>query len=830
MPKNNSAKKTVSYMKEASKQYSSYQYRFRKMSGLDAEKSNSEKETFFLSYGPLIDDYLNLDPNNADKIKLENSSDSPLIRSLREDYERWRSKQENNPPNGESLLEGSGNNSGIAQSQSNLIENDEPRILEPMNSVSITKIMDENSSSTKRTQLSTLVSGKKGQGVSKEKKSGLAKIAHWLYSNAKSDQNAFVNAVLSKTLREQLFIFYLVQKKRRKNPNMQDFFFSQNQYLPEVEEFKSHMIPKASTFWRGIYWHKLEESAQISAQLGALFLNYYGEKSSGSLPEIKTNNDIIQDKDVKKENENSEKEESLILLEDKKEGASIIIKEDNGGKEEILNNDPNPELSFELDKSLNELAETLIKYKAAADQVQSAPNGSKKAEASKNVSDAYSSIKEIYPKFMKSAQDYVNGLKSSLNPKSAPSPDKKTHKQRMDAVSKFPDPAMGFVKGTAGVAFKGNGIISKLNKNEFANLNQYNLDTYYLPGLNVVFGLWSVVTTVSSIWNLVNGAPKMQNLEIFTSILDVLSNFYGAFSGGVDAAKIVTNAQAALGSITQTAANSTNATLGAIGGGIGLVTGSISFIKGAVQIDKSRKGKNTLAKSISEFKTRTGGGQNALMTAEDKQEEAIQNKLLSDFNLGLWTGSFTMVGPGAISVAGGILGLICATGVGAVVAAALLAVGSIAAIAISIADFVKKKKNRARAVDEYIHLDEVHEAAKQAMLTRYGATWEKTIKKDFDISGDKGLVKQLRRELLARINCTDATAYKYVIMQHARFLYTKTFYNSAGKVFSNADRGSKDYKRAQKEYYPLLKAMRLDPKIKNGKPNLTVADIAAKMM
>ncbi len=78
-----------------------------------------------------------------------------------------------------------------------------------------------------------------------------------------------ISELFSKTKRERLFIYYLIETGKRKSPEVIDAFQSQNSYLPNVDNFKKQMltsklkiIPHLTGTY--VYMNKLTEAMQIN--------------------------------------------------------------------------------------------------------------------------------------------------------------------------------------------------------------------------------------------------------------------------------------------------------------------------------------------------------------------------------------------------------------------------------------------------------------------------------------------------------------------------------------------------------------------------------------
>ncbi|MCR4908735.1 MAG: hypothetical protein K5985_07875 [Lachnospiraceae bacterium] len=121
------------------------------------------------------------------------------------------------------------------------------------------------------------------RGLNEAQLKGIGEIDKWLIENAengglagllpfinfKNDNANFVNALLAKSRRERLYIYYMVESNHRKNPTFTDVAISQNDYIPTLEGFKDRMLAtklKAYKYFTGgyTYMHKLTQANLLS--------------------------------------------------------------------------------------------------------------------------------------------------------------------------------------------------------------------------------------------------------------------------------------------------------------------------------------------------------------------------------------------------------------------------------------------------------------------------------------------------------------------------------------------------------------------------------------
>ncbi|MBQ7583224.1 MAG: hypothetical protein IJT24_01320 [Lachnospiraceae bacterium] len=87
--------------------------------------------------------------------------------------------------------------------------------------------------------------------------------------NIKNHHGEIVSALMSRTKRERLFIYYLIETGARKDPKVFDAYASQTDYTPSLDKLKGQMLASKlklmSRLVGGyVYMHKLSEAMQIN--------------------------------------------------------------------------------------------------------------------------------------------------------------------------------------------------------------------------------------------------------------------------------------------------------------------------------------------------------------------------------------------------------------------------------------------------------------------------------------------------------------------------------------------------------------------------------------
>ncbi len=153
------------------------------------------------------------------------------------------------------------------------------------------------------------------QGLEQDQIEGVHSIDQWMLRNMHRDgvfgtgttKERFVLEMLKKSMRERLFIYYIVENGMYKSPNVSAAFCSQAGYVPNLDRFKERMVATKFKFWKRrnggqIYWHKLDlAQAFVTENQEALesHLTVSGEtqkKTKSNANKDKRSHDSLQDK------------------------------------------------------------------------------------------------------------------------------------------------------------------------------------------------------------------------------------------------------------------------------------------------------------------------------------------------------------------------------------------------------------------------------------------------------------------------------------------------------------------------------------------------------
>lgn len=106
-----------------------------------------------------------------------------------------------------------------------------------------------------------------------EQLKGIEEIDNWLISTYKAGSNddaEMYDRLFSMSKRERLHIYYLIEKKRRRNADMSDVGKSQT-YTPTLKGFKNQMLATKFKFWKRLggdylYSHKISDALLVTEE------------------------------------------------------------------------------------------------------------------------------------------------------------------------------------------------------------------------------------------------------------------------------------------------------------------------------------------------------------------------------------------------------------------------------------------------------------------------------------------------------------------------------------------------------------------------------------
>ena len=361
------------------------------------------------------------------------------------------------------------------------------------------------------------------------------------------------------------------------------------------------------------------------------------------------------------------------------------------------------------------------------------------------------------------------------------------------------------------------------NEQKFFDTTAADAFKYMDMGLSSISAVLSMMSLVSTFASLIKGWKALPLKEKSLGLFNLLGSLTGATNDTYGAVSKIWN-------LTETAVKTGGASLTIASGGLDMLLGANKIIRAHASQTKVDDAKER-------FKTRMQG----MPTNEEGRHEVSKDdlqynkmtKMLSDkFATQSAEGGLDVLS-GALKTAGGIISLCgIAAPIGAVISLAGFGVG----LAKTIFSYVAKRKDRQRAVDNYLDTEKVVSGVKGVLSGRQLQLL------GFD-SEDK-LREEVRIELMAKIHCHNIDgAYRYVTRQYANLLYRRAFFRKNGNAFTRNEMrrawddqaNDEELKIAKGEYYTILQSLKFKPldyypEEADETPTLDAKTIAAKMM
>ena len=673
--------------------------------------------------------------------------------------------------------------------------------------------------------------GKLDDKVSDGAKQGVREISKWLYRNCSrrgagiaghyigDDHSKFVRLfVMSQPMRVKLLGFYLIEKKKRKQPDMVDIMASQVGYEPNLEEFKSAMTATKWKFWMRldgsyIYWDKLSEGMRKAQSYRDALENY------ASLGEVEPP---------------SESEQEQVPEEEKQteQGTVAAPKYDHD----------------KLAKSAQKRKVAFDVFIAAAARHREILEG-KKSKDEKLVSDSAHNVEE-HLKILAEVDDEVlkNGGVTYTNKAGdfdAEQANKKTNDGSIKKTSEEKQGIADTIASAATAAFEkaGTAVSTIADKGSYVHWNIGELSKVKMTkadgGLNLAGNVSSLISGLLAIAALTRNASHETAGEIAQKCFEITSNMASiAESATGNVYKIKNAGEIAAGiDITESGAL-THAAQAEVYAGI--VSGAVNTTLGVYQLAKAnnhRKDIKSGSEDLSTMETdEANKGKIARIT--NLASRKLENEELS--------GTANVIG-GALQLVGGILD---ATVVGAGIGTIFNGIGSAITLTTSVAMYFKNKSDRKQTIDEYIGLEKPIEGtgAKESLLDKIlkicknaieGTEWSETKKALYMhtiVSNLDQIKDMIREDVTAMLGYASPQAfYDAIIDEYAEFLYAHAFYKN-GVVKREEMVLAKDVAegkcKKEEAYAKLLNGMGIKvkyPEDNDGEPNVDVENISTKI-
>ena len=575
------------------------------------------------------------------------------------------------------------------------------------------------------------------ENVSPAQQKGLREIAMWMYRNSSDiglielapSQERFVRVILNLPARMKLYMYYLIENKKRHDASMEDMIMSQTDYVPKLEPFKNQMIATKWKFWKRVdgshvYWHKLEEALQI-ARAGAEELAFFG--SMGSPDSVDRLNDEVHGM------------EALQLF----ENYQNIGEEGNIG---------------ELGRMRRAGMLTLLSLIQSHKKMLQDKEEGKKVDQ-KALDQSQAEILKIY------------GVLTGI--------DEKIERQR--AEEGFAESGGNKAQTYLGAGGSGVGVGSALGSlkkpAEFIGLK---LSDLHLSNLNFSAGIFSSLAglavlggTIAGIINICDSAKGETAAETAGKAISIIKNFSDiAGKATIGAYKIINKdivkgiSEVTVGTAEHTALMTAQKASGAAA----IVSGTIDVVGGMAQAGRSE---NQRAAALKARKA-MGELQGEEKSAADEITE-LQGRI-SDSRTG--SGTMKMVS-GILQIMGGVLAV---GGVTSAVGTILSGIATGINLAISVKEFFERRSNRKTTIDKYIKMDEIEALVRPKLEQQRGAA-----------GVPEDLREQIRSEVIACLGfSSEETFYVHITRTYAKFLIERAFYKDGNPILADPKNPPKD--------------------------------------
>lgn len=521
------------------------------------------------------------------------------------------------------------------------------------------------------------------KGVTPAQLDGIREIAKWMYRNSYDtgavslgdSQERFVRMILQLPARVKLLMYYMIENKRRHNPEMLDIMTSQTSYVPNLERFKDEMIASKWKSWKRVsgdyvYWNKLEETLQIAR---------------GSMPAISLMGALGP-------------MDALDRIPDPPAAQGDVAAQ-------AASASPADAAVADREKALRVFMQVAKKHR---DLLQKKENGGTVKQEEMDMSKAYlrASLQQLAD-----ADDTLKGLPESMH---AEEPMEDSGLEKAESYTETGSSIVGMGAKANSINDQADNLKKYLSWDISPIAKDLNLSAGILGSIG---GVTSLVASIFGIVELCKSGAAMSGHALGEKIADIVSSFgeivdtltsggYTIKNAGIVGAEAATEAGKAALASAETASGAISVATGAMSMGIGLY-------KEYKAIDESK----TAHAARREMK--------GLSAEESEKADAILdlNTRITDSKAG--SAALDVVS-GSLQMMGGVLSL---TGVGSIVGTVLSCVGTAVSLAKSIKEYFEKKKNTEATVDAYIKMDSILELVMERLKQRGMNYAEKEVRK-----------------------------------------------------------------------------------------------------
>lgn len=615
---------------------------------------------------------------------------------------------------------------------------------------------------------------------------GLNEIAKWMYRNDSKTgaislaptQEFFVRNLLKQPARVKLFMYYLIENKKRHNPKPEDVMESQMTYVPNLERFKNQMIATKFKFWKRvdgsyIYWEKLEQVYHTAQSCMGIFALYGNLGPADSVSRESEPTGVSQAGDAaeggsapapltEQEKKAREREQTLYDLIDLIGQHRTLVADREGGKD----------ISLDFVEAsalvINTVFQKLVQLDASMQDIKPGEEDFESTAGEK-------------------AEEYIGYGATAV--------------------------------GAGASVDKTESVLDGAKKVFGKKLIKWNLSDASLKGLNLssgiltsVAGVTSFASVLAGIVNVYRNAESLSPGEVAVQVSGIVGSFAEIANTITTGAYAIKNAGFVGGAAE--AGKAALAHADAAAAGASAVVGGITMIQGYAQTATADAGLQTGEEAMADLK-KSGASNEAMekMNEIHALESRINESRLSSGGMQAVAGGLQMIG-----------GLLDASGAGAIAGTIFNTLGSAISLAKSIKEYFERKNNMISTIDTYIKMDVLWKAVSKGLVSKAHRQKNEVQSRETQIR------TQLRAEALGLLGYSSPESfYRHITRTYAEFMYYEAFYKDAEHTKAitkeEAKSGDNPYAKMIKSFGLRLKY----PEKEDGVPSPDIETIASKM-
>ncbi len=535
--------------------------------------------------------------------------------------------------------------------------------------------------------------------------------------NIKNHHGEIVLALMSRTKRERLFIYYLIETGARKDPKVFDAYASQTEYKPDIDKLKRQMVASKiklmSRLVGGyVYMHKLSEALQINRDYKELI------KDSARITRME-----------KEGTDGSELKDPLEIRSLMLKKAYISCKNYKEKAEECSRAKEKERAGLE-----KQVAEAEKQYKKDFEALLAADDAVGEAESKYGQSGEKG--EKSGDRLLNREDDNKGEFKSNLD----------TYAVAGEKGGEFTAAGINAVVGTAGLLSGRRGSNSwHLSDSSIAKVSKYS----HGYTASAISGLGHAMAVMYGIYNLYENGAKMHAGDKAREVAEMLSSGADSYISYRTGVELVGKYARSAGEVKKSRAVEVSGSLKTasfVTSGVGLMIDTYNLTAGVLDCNNANNAAYYLDKKLEKAKSLKDAPENE---TEEQKEERLKKRKEARYDRDMLKLADLMSGHKvkysglqAITNISSMLG-VTVPGIGVVLSAA----GAVGGIVVSILNAVDMGNIQEAMFDRYFHFDEFMEKVKERMA-----------EKGRKIHDEKEYRNRMRRKLAAAAGYGDMTA------------------------------------------------------------------------